>query len=199
MAILTNNVQRCPDYQANSQNVQSRFFCDVPRGFITRNRNNNNVNIPITREECEVRGSGAYQLSVGVTFKRNLLFGIRSFFPLRCFFVCLFALFCFVFCCFVLLFFCCCFFWLFRYIFFLLLCLYVLQLVRYPNNDNGTNGTWTEVKPREGLSAPDCVESIGSRDNHLGNTRGGFPIYYNWTIPNRPHDHCAVRIRCEWV
>ncbi len=52
-----------------------------------------------------------------------------------------------------------------------------------------------ESKPMEGLAAPECVESISSRDNHLGNTKGGFPIYYNWTIPNIPHENCALRIR----
>lgn len=60
---------------------------------------------------------------------------------------------------------------------------------------NGTNGTWVEVEPDPRLSAPECVETIGSRDNHLGNTDGGFPAYYNWTIPNTPSEHCALRIR----
>ena len=70
----------------------------------------------------------------------------------------------------------------------------VFQEIRWPDV-NGTRGVWMEVKPEPGLSAPDCVESISSRDNHLGNTEGGYPIYYNWTIPNTPHDHCVLRIR----
>lgn len=60
---------------------------------------------------------------------------------------------------------------------------------------NGTAGVWAEVKPDERLGAPDCVETISSRDNHLGNTRGGFNALYNWTIPNTPAEHCALRIR----
>ena len=70
------------------------------------------------------------------------------------------------------------------------------QSIRFPDNEEGELvGVWTEVKPEEGLEAPDCVETISSRDNHLGNTQGGFPTYYNWTIPNLPHEHCALRIR----
>lgn len=60
---------------------------------------------------------------------------------------------------------------------------------------NGTAGVWREVKPDPLLPVPDCVETIGSRDNHLGNTKGGYPVYYNWTIPSIPHQHCALRIR----
>ena len=64
-----------------------------------------------------------------------------------------------------------------------------------PATGNRTNGTWTEVRPMEGLEAPDCVESEWSRDNHLGNTVGGYPITYNWTVPNLPHEHCVLRVR----
>lgn len=68
------------------------------------------------------------------------------------------------------------------------------QSIRWPGPDD-VAGVWTEVKPDPRLGAPDCVESIGSRDNHLGNTEGGYPIYYNWTVPNLPHENCALRIR----
>jgi hypothetical protein len=54
---------------------------------------------------------------------------------------------------------------------------------------------WTEFPADPRLSAPECVESQWSRDNHLGNSVGGYPIYYNWTIPNIPHENCALRIR----
>lgn len=57
------------------------------------------------------------------------------------------------------------------------------------------NGTWTEFPPDPRLSAPECVETLWSRDNHLGNSLGGYPISYNWTIPDIPHDHCVLRIR----
>ena len=57
------------------------------------------------------------------------------------------------------------------------------------------NATWTEFLSDSRLSAPECVETHSSRDNHLGNSNGGFPINYNWTIPDIPHDHCVLRIR----
>ncbi|CAI8031608.1 Protein DD3-3 [Geodia barretti] len=57
------------------------------------------------------------------------------------------------------------------------------------------NGTWTEFPPDSRLSAPECIETLWSRDNHLGNTIGGFPISYNWTIPDLTHEHCVLRIR----
>ena len=56
-------------------------------------------------------------------------------------------------------------------------------------------GTWTEFPPDPRLSAPECVESLWSRDNHLGNTIGGFANTYNWTVPDIPHEHCVIRIR----
>ena len=59
------------------------------------------------------------------------------------------------------------------------------------------NGTWTEFPPDSRLSAPECIETLWSRDNHLGNTIGGFPISYNWTIPDLTHEHCVLRIRWE--
>lgn len=60
---------------------------------------------------------------------------------------------------------------------------------------NATNGRWEEFEPEPGLSPPECVESEWSRDNHLGNTAGGYPLTYNWTIPNIEHEHCILRIR----
>lgn len=64
-----------------------------------------------------------------------------------------------------------------------------------PSFQNDTGGIWTEFPPDSSLSAPECVESQWSRDNHLGNSVGGYPLYYNWTIPNLPHENCALRIR----
>lgn len=60
---------------------------------------------------------------------------------------------------------------------------------------NGTTGMWVESLPASGLSPPECIETVWSRDNHLGNTIGGFPAYYNWTVPNDPNEHCVLRIR----
>lgn len=41
----------------------------------------------------------------------------------------------------------------------------------------------------------DCKKAPSSRDNHNGNGPGGFPNYYNWTIPNDVNGKCALRIR----
>ena len=38
-------------------------------------------------------------------------------------------------------------------------------------------GFWTRVEPF-GLPPPICEESVWSRDNHLGNTIGGYPAKY---------------------
>ena len=53
-----------------------------------------------------------------------------------------------------------------------------------------------EFSPPEGLAPPECVETLWSRDNHLGNGMGGFPNTYNWTIPaDLEHEHCVLRAR----
>lgn len=48
------------------------------------------------------------------------------------------------------------------------------------------------------LDPPDCLEAPWSRDNHLGNTRGGDASRYTWTIPMFPANNvmrCAMRLR----
>ena len=62
---------------------------------------------------------------------------------------------------------------------------------------NGVRGNWTAAPPLTGV-APDCIEALWSRDNHLGNGRiyPGYANYYNWTIPtNLEDEHCVLRIR----
>ena len=60
------------------------------------------------------------------------------------------------------------------------------------------NGTWFEF-PLNGQPAPQCMETLFSRDNHLGNGLGGFPNTFNWTIPNTPRENCVFRARYpEW-
>ena len=60
----------------------------------------------------------------------------------------------------------------------------------------GITGNWTLVDARNG-DPPDCIQTPWSRDNHLGNgiLYPGYPNYYNWTIPDRVHEHCVLRIR----
>ena len=49
--------------------------------------------------------------------------------------------------------------------------------------------------PSHGIDPPECLKAAWSRDNHLGNGIGGFPLTYNWTIPDIQHEHCAFRMR----
>lgn len=60
IAILTTDVTRCPYYQAESENVKSRYACILPDGYLA-SRSNANIRrsfvIPITKEGCEVRTS----------------------------------------------------------------------------------------------------------------------------------------------
>ncbi|XP_074661734.1 protein DD3-3-like [Tubulanus polymorphus] len=67
---------------------------------------------------------------------------------------------------------------------------------RWPKNDrtNGVRGVWT-LAPSHGIPAPECRETEFTRDNHLGNTIGGNPSTYNWTVPNIESKHCVLRIR----
>lgn len=57
-------------------------------------------------------------------------------------------------------------------------------------------GEWV-VNPPNGNPAPDCRENMWSRDNHNGNTVGGWFPAYNWTIPDNfpTGTNCALRLR----
>ena len=56
------------------------------------------------------------------------------------------------------------------------------------------NFTW-EKTPSHGIPVPECRESDWSRDNHLGNGKGGYTNKYNWTLPDLDHENCVLRIR----
>ena len=56
------------------------------------------------------------------------------------------------------------------------------------------NHTWKEF-PSHDLAAPECRETDWSRDNHLGNGKGGYTNKYNWTLPDLNHENCVLRIR----
>ena len=64
-------------------------------------------------------------------------------------------------------------------------CLFDLQSI---------NATWKEF-PSHGLPAPECRETDWSRDNHLGNGKGGYANKYNWTVPDLDRENCVLRIR----
>lgn len=56
--------------------------------------------------------------------------------------------------------------------------------------------TWQEVG-KLGIPPPDCfgLDTVTTRDNHLGNAKGGESPYFDWTIPNTPNKACVLRIR----
>lgn len=56
------------------------------------------------------------------------------------------------------------------------------------------NFTWKET-PSHGIPVPECRESDWSRDNHLGNGKGGYTNKFNWTLPDLNHENCVLRIR----
>lgn len=59
-------------------------------------------------------------------------------------------------------------------------------------------GTW-RCGGAWGLEAPTCWTMEASRDNHLGNTKTGYPNAYNWTLPSPPEGvdkmRCVLRMR----
>ena len=52
---MTNNVSKCSYYKAESENVKSRWACDVPKGFLSCNPFKQIREVPDNKEECEVR------------------------------------------------------------------------------------------------------------------------------------------------
>lgn len=55
-------------------------------------------------------------------------------------------------------------------------------------------GNWSLAEPWN-IPPPDCLQQDWTRDNHLGNTKRGYPAMYNWTIPNDVNENCVLRIR----
>jgi len=55
-------------------------------------------------------------------------------------------------------------------------------------------GTWERVSSW-GIDPPVCKKAPWSRDNHLGNSPGGYAQSFNWTIPDDPHENCVLRLR----
>eukprot|EP00461_Guttulinopsis_vulgaris_P000334 UN00334 len=59
---------------------------------------------------------------------------------------------------------------------------------------DGVAGVWVPTPPH-GLDAPECLQAQFTRDNHLGNTAGGYLMRYNWTLPRTIHENCSLRMR----
>jgi hypothetical protein len=59
--------------------------------------------------------------------------------------------------------------------------------------------TWT-ISPAFNLPPPDCVQTMFSRDNHLGAVNGpdmiSSPNGYNWTLPNAQQLPCIANQNC---
>lgn len=54
IAIMTNDISRCPEYQAKSANVQSRWHCQPPPGYLrARQANQARQNLPLNKDDCE--------------------------------------------------------------------------------------------------------------------------------------------------
>ena len=51
IAIMTNDVKRCPFYQKESQNVKSRWVCVIPKDTLLANKNK--FTIPNNKEDCD--------------------------------------------------------------------------------------------------------------------------------------------------
>jgi hypothetical protein len=70
------------------------------------------------------------------------------------------------------------------------------NLTQYNNQADcvKNQGGWLTSKPFR-IPPPDCIESHWSRDNHLGNGKDGYPITYNWTIPDDVSNNCVLRVR----
>ena len=55
IVVFTNDATRCVYYQAESENVKSRFACVLPSGVLTPDIvRSDQVHIPNTQEACEV-------------------------------------------------------------------------------------------------------------------------------------------------
>eukprot|EP01064_Diplonema_japonicum_P029212 TRINITY_DN4659_c2_g1_i1.p1 TRINITY_DN4659_c2_g1~~TRINITY_DN4659_c2_g1_i1.p1 ORF type:complete len:1265 (+),score=316.66 TRINITY_DN4659_c2_g1_i1:31-3825(+) len=75
--------------------------------------------------------------------------------------------------------------------------LWSLKYSSLPNNKAAcfkADYTWVERDPHN-IPPPYCGRPEFSRDNHLGNTVGGLPATYKWTIPHNLTGSCVLRIR----
>lgn len=109
LAVYTKDTGKCEMYQRESQNVKSRWYCDIPAEVIEAQELGNIARTPITQEACEALTSGGA---------------------------------------------------------------------------NATTAKWTEY-PANGFPAPECMESLPSRPNHLGLVGGETQWTYRWKVPEQ--------------
>eukprot|EP01100_Stratorugosa_tubuloviscum_P001847 TRINITY_DN1420_c0_g1_i1.p1 TRINITY_DN1420_c0_g1~~TRINITY_DN1420_c0_g1_i1.p1 ORF type:complete len:608 (+),score=310.00 TRINITY_DN1420_c0_g1_i1:76-1899(+) len=69
-----------------------------------------------------------------------------------------------------------------------------LTVFNNENNCRANGGSWL-TSPSFDIAPPTCQIIESSRDNHLGNSPGGQPHLFNWTIPNDLHEQCVLRLR----
>lgn len=55
-------------------------------------------------------------------------------------------------------------------------------------------GEWLDYGKWD-MPSPECWPTQWSRDNHLGNGIDGYPLNYNWTIPDTVYSKCVFRLR----
>jgi len=70
------------------------------------------------------------------------------------------------------------------------------ESISWTDANNVTHvGLWTQA-PARNLPLPECQHSPWTRDNHLGNGIGGYPVLFNWTIPDGYiGETCVLRLR----
>lgn len=66
LAIWTKDMGKCASFQAESQNVKSRWFCDVPAEVATANNFGNGIGkTPITQADCEALNTATVESAGG--------------------------------------------------------------------------------------------------------------------------------------
>jgi len=70
-----------------------------------------------------------------------------------------------------------------------------------PNNPTActTGGYIWSNAPAFGIAAPDCLMSLESRDNYLGNTVTGETPTYRWKLPSAAAESCILSDNCNCV
>uniref|UniRef100_H2Z0Z1 Protein DD3-3 n=1 Tax=Ciona savignyi TaxID=51511 RepID=H2Z0Z1_CIOSA len=80
IAVLTNDVSRCPMYTTESHNVKDRWYCDVSSSYLYMRSTSNSGNnlIPITKEACETFTYTVGNVQYNATWRRSPAHGIAA-------------------------------------------------------------------------------------------------------------------------